>query len=53
MLASLEQSRDEPAVPFYLDMHEVMNQALSDVLTTQQDTAEILGRAADRIRNLQ
>lgn len=53
VLTSLEQSRDEPAVPFYLDMHEVMNQALSDVLTTQQDTAEILERAADRIRDLQ
>lgn len=52
MLESLEISNDEPAVPYYLEMHEIMNQALSDVLTSQQDPAEVMERAAERIEGL-
>ena len=53
MLDSLEIARDEPSVPFYLEMHEIMNQALTDVLTSAEDPAAIMERAAQRIRALQ
>ena len=53
MLESLEMAEDEPAVPYYLEMHEVMNQALSNVLTTSQEPAAVMEEAAERIRELQ
>jgi len=52
ILQSLSISRSEPAVPYYLDLHEIMNQALSKVLTSRESIDNILNQANRQLLNL-
>ncbi|MCP4395794.1 MAG: extracellular solute-binding protein [bacterium] len=52
MLQSLEIANAEPPVPYYLEMHEVMNQALTEILTGSQTPADVMQDAAQRIQEL-
>ena len=52
MLESLSLSHAEPSVPYYLEMHEIMNQALSAVLTTNTDVTDIMDQANQQLEEL-
>jgi len=52
MLESLEIARDEPAVPYYSEMHETINQALTEVLTTGNNTTDIMANLDERVQDL-
>lgn len=53
MVDSLKIAKDEPAVPFYSQMHEVMNVALTVILSGKQTPDKALKDAANKIRSLQ
>ncbi|MFQ5865909.1 MAG: extracellular solute-binding protein [bacterium] len=52
MQDSLRIAKGDPGLPFYLQQHEAMNEALSSIITGQSEVEPALRQAGDKIRNL-
>ncbi|MCL4426248.1 MAG: sugar ABC transporter substrate-binding protein [Firmicutes bacterium] len=52
ILATLKLSKAEPLVPYYLQMHDAMNEALSGILTGTKQPKQAMQEAAAKVRDL-
>lgn len=52
MQDSLRIAKGDPGLPFYLQQHEAMNEALSTIITGQSEVEPALRHAGDKIRKL-